>query len=407
MGSPRVITGAMSTADLLSALRSTTAAQFMLRAKADGCTLTATLEDESPTDPGDRKNGVDVFTRLMEEADIITRADRTAGIQADTMATMLERAGRVLTTEWAWRQYRKAQGEGIRAIASADNAPGGAMRPFFDLPGLTQDMLEPAIPVAELLASEQGIPSNVFRKMVLTEPTAPQKRLVRVGEGGPIPVTQLQVTQGTINMYKFGRGLEITDEARRRERLDRVAVMIALMAIQNENDKAAAILEVLVNGDESGYGAATNYNLTALDSGTSANNLTLKAWMAWLGKWDNPYIATHVLAQEAGALSVKLLNTGSANLRLEVLPPGYSAIVRPINPRINPTVALGQTSDAPSGKLVGFDARVSVERVFEIGAATEENERFANRQTEAIYFTEVEGYQLLNDNGNKTLNLAA
>lgn len=398
---------AMGTADLLAALRSDRAVGFMRRAKEGGCSLTAVLEEESPTDREDRRRGVDIFTRLMEEADIVTRSDRSAGVQADTLGDMLERAGRALTAEWAWRQYRKAQGEGIRAIASADNTPGSAMRPYFDNSMLVQDMLEPAIPVSEILASEQGIPSNVFRKMILTEPTAAQKRLVRVGEGGPIPVTQLTVGQGTINMYKFGRGLEITDEARRRERLDRVAVMIALMAIQNENDKIAAILDVLVNGDDASYGAATNYNLTALDSGTTANNLTLKAWMAFLGKWDNPYIATHVLSQEAGSLALKLLTTGTANLRLEVLPPGYSAIVRPINPRVNPTVALGQTSDAPSGKLVAFDARVSIERVYEIGAASEENERYASRQSEAIFFTDVEGYHVLNKNGNKTLNLAS
>lgn len=399
--------GAMGAADLLAALKSNRAAEFMGRAKEDGCTLTAILNDEMQIDRADLRAGNDAFTRLMEEADVIARSLPEDGIYADTMGDLMERGGRVLTVEWAWRQYRRAQGHAIRAIASADNTPGSAMRPYVELPGLTQDALEPAIPVSELLASEQGIESNVFRKMVLTEPTAAEKRLVRVGEGGPIPVTQIRVSANTINMYKFGRGLEITDEARRRERLDRVAVMIGLMAIQNENDKVAAIADVLVNGDESGYGAATNYNLTSLDSAASAGTLTAKAWMAFLGKWSSPYMATTALAREADALQVKLLNTGTANLPLSVWPAGWVASVRPINPRLNGTVALGQTDDAPANKIVAFDRRVAVERVFEIGAATEENQRFANRQTEAIYFSEVEGFQLLNDNSNKTLTISA
>lgn len=397
--------GAMGAAALLTALRTPNASRFLVDSKRQGCSLSAILDDQLEIDSADKRQGVDAFQRLMEEADIVSRSVPEAGVYADTMGDLIERAGRALTVEWCWRQYRRGQGvTGQRSFASStENLASSAMTPYAEASMLTQDMLMPQIPIAEVIASEQGIDSDSFRKIILTEPTAAEKRLVRVGEGAPIPVTKLQVSDGIISMYKFGRGLEITDEARRRERLDRVAIMIQLMAVQNEIDKLAAIIDVMVNGDAAGYGAATSYNLTTLDAAATAGTLTAKGWMAFCGKWDNPYIATHALAPEAMALQLKLLNTGSANLRLEVLPPQYVATVRPINPRINPTVALGQTADAPANKILAFDRRVTVERLFEIGAATEENTRYVERQAEAVFFTEVEGFHILDRNGPKLL----
>ena len=400
--------GAMGASDLLSALRQPQASRFLAESKRQGCSLSAILNDEMQIDAADQRAGVDAFSRLMEEADIISRSIPENGVYADTMGDLVERAGRALTVEWMWRQYRRGQGQGQRTVSvSGQNLPGSAMTPYAEASGLTQDMLEPQIPIAEVIASEQGITSDSFRKMILTEPAAAAKRFVRVGEAAPIPLTTLRVSDGIISMYKFGRGLEISDEARRRERLDRIAVQIQLMAVQNEIDKLAAIIDVLVNGDAAGYGAATSHSLTTLDAAASAGTLTVKGWMAFTGKWDNPYIATHALAPEAMSLQLKLLNTGSANLPLSVLPPNHVALVRPINPRVNPTIALGQTADAPANKIVAFDRRVTVERLYEIGAATEENTRYVERQTEAVFFTEVEGYQILDRNGAKILNVAS
>lgn len=403
---------AIGVPDLLEQLRQPTAIKFFKDAKANKRTPSAHLDYLIEVDEADRKRGMDGFALLQEEAGVISRSIPEDGIYADSVQDYLDKAGRAMFVEWGWRQYRKAQaavsGPGAqRAIVSTDFLAGSPMRPYADDTMLIQDAFQPAIPISEVIASERGLTTNVFRKMVLTEPTAAQKRLHRVGELAEIPKTTLTVGSTTINMYKFAGGLEISDEATRRESMDRIATMVQLMAVQNDIDKLAAIIYVLVNGDEGGGNAATNYNLTALDTATTANNLTVKGWISFLGKWHNPYIMTHVLTREAGALSLKLLNTGTANLPTTTMPGGYVSNLRPINRNLPATIGLGETDDAPANVLLGFDRRVAVERLFEIGADTQETERYVSRQAEAVFFSEVEGYQVPNRNASKTLTLSA
>lgn len=403
---------AVGTRDLLEQLRQPTSIRVFKDAKERKRTVSAHLDDIIDVDQSDRERGMDAFALLLEEAGVVSRSIPQQGIYADSVQDFLDRAGRAMFVEWGWRQYRAAQAGQYtqatqRAIASTDFLAGSPMRPYADDTMLAQDAFQPAIPISEVIGSERGLTTNVFRKMVLTEPTAAQKRLVRVGELAEIPKTQLTVGSATINMYKFARGLEISDEATRRESMDRIATMVQLMAVQNDIDKLAAIIDVMVNGDEGGGNAATNYNLTTLDSSTTAGNLTVKAWISFLGKWKNPYIMTHAITREAGALAVKLLNTGSANLPTTTIPGGYVSNIRPINRNLPATIGLGETDDAPADVILGFDRRVAIERLFEIGADTQETERYVSRQSEAVFFSEVEGFSVPNRNAAKTLTLSA
>lgn len=401
---------AVGVRDLLTQLQGPGAVRFFHDAKAKRRSMTAHLTDLIGVDDADRSAGADGFTLLMEHADVVSRSIPEEGIYADDVSTFLERAGRALFVEWGWRQYRRAQAAiGQRAIASTDFLAGSPMRPYADDTMLIMDDFQPAIPVNEVLAANRGVNTNAFRKMILTEPTAAAKRLVRVGELAEIPKTTITVGSALINMYKFGRGLEISDEATRRESLDRVATMVQLMAVQNDIDKLAAIIDVMVNGDEGGGNGATNYNLTTLDSTTTANNPTPTAWYAFRNKWQNPYTMTHLLMTEAVATPIQLLNTGSANLPLSMLPAGlgFGPQLVPINPNLGASIRFGITADAPTGKVLGFDRRAAIERLFEIGADTQETERYVSRQSEAVFFTEVEGYLVRSANATKTLDLAA
>jgi hypothetical protein len=104
-----------------------------------------------------------------------------------------------------------------------------------------------------------------------------------------------------------------------------------------------------------------------------------------------------------------MLNTGSANLPLAMFPAGLGLApqLSQINPNLGNTIRFGITSDAPANKLLGFDRRAAIERLFEIGADTEETERYVSRQSEAVFFSEVEGYIVRSKNATKVLNLAA
>lgn len=395
----------LGTPDLLRTL----SPQMFRRAKEHRRNLSGWLELVSTTDDADRKSGLDAFERLIREAGVITRSLPDHGIYADTFGEFMDAPnGRVLFTEWAWRQYRRSQ-QSVqqRALSSLDFAVGTAMRPYTDDTTIIMDDLRPAIPVAEVLSRSEGIEGNSFRGLYLTEPTAAQKRFVRVGELAEIPKVTITVGQHTIDMFKYGRGLELSYEVMRRESLDRLRTMIQLVAVQNEIDKLATIIDVLVNGDGNANTAATSYNLTTLDPAAVAGTLSLKGWIAFQEQWENPYMMSHALQQRAVNTQIKLLNVGSANLPLAMLPVGVLGNVTDINRRTADNVRIGATADAPTLKIVGFDRRFAIERLFEIGSETEETERYASRQSEALYLTEVEGYRVLNRNAAKILDVAA
>ena len=69
----------------------------------------------------------------------------------------------------------------------------------------------------------------------------------------------------------------------------------------------------MVNGDGNANMVATSYNLTILDSSTSAGTLIRLAWISFIAKWKNPYVFMHMLTREAGVIVVMDLNSGSVN----------------------------------------------------------------------------------------------
>lgn len=396
----------MGTADLLQRMREPGAFEFFRQAKDGQRSLSHLLEQLSPTDAGDT-SGLDAFGRLMREADIVVRSIPEEGVYADSYDTFIERAGRTLFAEYGWRQYRRAK-RAVRApLLSGDNLAGGVLRPYVDDQTLIRDGLQPAIPLSEIIAGERGIQGNLFRGIYLNEPAAAQKRFVRIGEAAEIPKVTITLGQKNIDVYKFGRGIELSYEVMRRESMDRIGTIIQEMSVQAEIDKVAVLIDVMVNGDGNANTAATNYNLTTLDSATSAGILTRHAWISFVAKWKNPYRLTHVLTREAGAIALMDLNSGSANLPANMVQAQYMPMFRPINPNTNPVVGLGQTDDAPADTIIGFDRGWAVERIYEIGAEIQETENYASNQTQALFFTENEGFQVRSKNAAKTLSLAA
>src|SRR5690606_21094659 len=95
-----------------------------------------------------------------------------------------------------------------------------------------RDGFQPAIPLSEIIAGERGIEGNLFRGIYLNEPSAAQKRFVRIGEAAEIPKVTITLGQRQIDLYKFGRGIELTYEVMRRESMDRVATIVQEMSVQ-------------------------------------------------------------------------------------------------------------------------------------------------------------------------------
>lgn len=401
----------MGAAELLRAMKG---GELYRQAAKAGMSLSRFLEREDPS--ARYKDGTDAFTRLVREAKIVTRSDAYGSFFADEFGAFDKNdETRALVPEWAARQWRRVaygaprpQAQGRAVFLSDDTALNSGLRPYFEEPEvLSNPQVEPAIPLNELVATTRPVTGDAYRATYLTY-SAAQARLVRVSEAADMPRVKLTTSERTVRLYKYGRVLEMSYEALRRIRIDEVALYIAMLAVQAEVDKVAAVLDVIVNGDGNSGTAATNYNLTTLDSAATPGQLSLKGWLAFKMKFTNPYMITTALTQEAVALQMQLLNVGSANVPL-VMVQGMSGFgsFTPINRQLRDQVALGYTSDAPANTIVGFDRRFAVRRLVEVGSSIQEIERWVTRQVEGLAISEVEGYSVLDPNASKTLTVNA
>lgn len=397
-----------------------------VRAKEEGKTLSALLEDVDPTlEYNSGSAGLDAFDRVMLAAGIRAKSDEVRGIWAsqfgDFAKTKEDKNGAALAGEWINRVWRTVKYGGKRrdysrvedafnrlTFGSDDLGVGSIYRPYVEAAGLRSRQITPSIPISALVATTSTIDQNTYRAAYLSEPTTTQLRMVRVPEGAEIPRTKIATRQQVVYLQKYGRAIESTYEALRRVPIDMVAILIARIALQAEEDKVGTIADVIINGDGNSGTAAQNVNLTTLDPATTANNLTLLAWMAYLLKFPGPYRLTTVLAQDTAALKLLTVNAGTANPYMSQVASNFGmGAITPINPEFSGAVQLGRTTWAPASKFVGFDARFTVERVVEAGADISETQRWILNQTEVLTITEVEGYAIMDANGSWIANLAA
>lgn len=373
----------------------------------DSPTLSRVLEYASPSENGE----LDAFGRCLREAGILTRSNPQAGIWASPGSEFFERgpANRALYTEFFARHWRRVSfaDRAQRAILlDSAGTPGSWQRPYTDGPAYWEQQIAPAIPLAELVAMTTPISGDLYRSLYM-EYDAAQLRQFRVGESAELPIATIEAREHTITLQKFGRGLRTSYENLRRMRVDKLAFYIQLAAVQSEVDKLAAALNIIINGDGNTDTAAATHNLTTLDTAASAGTLTIKGWLAFKLKFVNPYALTTGIMQEAVALQLITLNSGSANVPLANLNMG--GMVQQLTP-INQTsdgVRYGWDSNAPSLKIVGFDRRFAIEQLTEIGANIAEMERFITNQTQVLTMSEVSGFGTLDPTAALILDVNA
>src|SRR5688500_18167720 len=88
------------------------------------------------------------------------------------------------------------------------------------------------------------------------------------------------------------------------------------MSERSEVHTLAAALTVLVSGDGNSGSAATEIDMTDMDSGATPGTLSLEAWLYFRLQFAPPYSPTTALMTQATALQLIMLNVGTANLPL-------------------------------------------------------------------------------------------
>lgn len=380
-----------------------------------GQTLTQWLSRQLPP-PTVEDKGLDPFQRLLKAANLPTRSMPWEGIQAvtyDQFCSAEKGAGRALFPEFMSRQFRALsypqRAHQSRAYMSTDSVVGTLENAYVDnLTPQWDTQLTAAIPLSELVARTEGISGTTYRSYFL-QSDATQQSMARVAEGTEIPRFKLKGGDVFIQLMKFGAALQVTYEELRRMRIDKISYHLQRMAVQNEVNKVNKAIDVLINGDGNANTAASVVNLTTLDPDASAGDaITIKAWVAFQMLFDNPYALTTVLGPNNDVLNLLMMTAGTPTAPLYRLQNGNAfGTFTPINQSLSGAVRVGWTPEVGSLKLLGFDARYALERVYEIGSNINEVDRFITSQEEVMTMTEVEAFAVLDRNAARVIDLNA
>ncbi len=379
-----------------------------------GMNLSTYLETIDPS--AEYRDGLDAFQRQLLVADIRVKGDLANGLPAHPVERFWNSAKpgtEVLFPEWVNRVYRGVmfgalRPDQVQSRFYQSSAPiSEVLYPNFIEQQVRQKRIAPAVPLSAILAFTQTIDSAAYVSHYLTDDTD-ERTMKRVAEGAEVPTAILTGSDHTIRLKKYGRKLRATYESIRRTPIDRLALHLALLAVQAEADKVTTALDVIVNGDGNASTAATNYNLTALDAAAVPSTLTLKGYLAWRMKWKNPYNCDVVICQEEEALESLMLNLGSANVPFYMLAGTWGiGGFAPINPNLGTTGIGWIEMAALAHKMVGIDSRFGLEMVVEAGATLTETDRLISTQFNEIVMTESLGFAVFDQNANKTLDANA
>jgi hypothetical protein len=256
-------------------------------------------------------------------------------------------------------------------------------------PLIAQDIL------SQIVAVRTPIVGSDYRSIYIND-TAAQRRMVRVAEGTNIPKTTITTSEKSIPVLKYGRGLGASYEYFRRVQIDKFAILMRRMAMQNNLDKANAAMLTLINGDGNSN-PATNYNQSTLDTGVVP---TYAGFLAFTMKFF-PYKCDVLVGNE-----VSLVKFLTAN-RPSVDPFQVLALLQN-NQMVSQQVRLPQgiytdvnlilLPDMTDGVIVGLSKDFALEEVTEIGSNIIDVESYAHNQSREMYITENIAYaKLLNE----------
>jgi hypothetical protein len=394
-----------------------------------GLNVSQLLQREDPDDlykEDEVLRHLDAFERVLYHAGIRTRWVPELGWSPSTWEEATKTAElRAMMPEWASRIYRNTVYRRLQPVSPSDSLPtvdkGRAILLAGDaalntLANQYQDNFEmratrlaPPIPLASIVARTTPITTDAYRTLYVIDALGTDAyRMKRVVQGTDIPTTTLVTGEHTMRIHKYGRAILTTYEQLRRMTIDRIGFLFARMAVQTEADKVGEVIGIIVAGDGNANTAAVVLNQTALDVGSAAGALTLRAWLTAKIRFTVAYRADTVIAQEVPTLQLLLLpfNTINGTPLLAEPSPRIGTIV-PINDQFGGAIQYGVSADAPALKMVLFDSTQTVEQVVEVGGNVAEVDRFIRDQTQLFTITEVVGYGIIDPNAARVVNVNA
>lgn len=389
------------------------------KANRAATTLEDILEQEDDSsewgDTPERKAGA--FGRVIAASGVRFKSNPVEGLWATRIEDVWgDPIARALIPAWSASVWRRARSggysvqvrPGTRAVSnlmgSDEFGLGTIFRPYVDAAGIYGQDLTPGLRLDDLVAFESSINGDSVRRAFMTDPVQANVRLSRITEKADIPRSNIDLTESSTRLYKYGRGIEMSYEAVRRVPVDKVGMFIAQAAVQVEADRVAQAIDIAINGDGEAGSSADNFTQAALDTGSVP---TVKGFLAFKSKWKDPYALNLIVAREAELVNLQMLqmpnNTPFFQQVNGELGFGGLTPLRAINGQ---TVFFAQNDAVAAGVYLGLDTRYAIERITEAGSNIQETMRFIERQTEALFFTENDGFGLLDPRSNKTWSMS-
>lgn len=399
-------------------------------------TVSQMLEADDPTDTRDENDplrAIDAFERVLAVEGIIVHDMPDSGVRGTTWEEMHASDQRkAMLPELMARFYRRAARLSPAAkqilatvdeatltpqkratLLSGDAAVGGLVNPWYDAPEIRAPRLVPPVPLDAIVARVTALDGEGYRTLYIVDDLATDAyRMKRVGEGAEIPATSLVTGEHNIRIQKYGRAIRATYEQLRRQRIDRIAFLIARMAVMAEKDKVNDAVKTVISGDGNANTASVVIAQTNLHPTSPAGTLTLRAWQTFKLRFSLTYAPDVVLGTEASLTQLLNLPVGSGAgvIPLGLMPANAFGVVGPINDYLAGGVRYGLLSVADGLtdlQLVSFQSDMTLEMVTEVGGNVSEVERYINNQTQLLTLTEVVGWGIIDPNSSKILNINA
>jgi hypothetical protein len=248
-------------------------------------------------------------------------------------------------------------------------------------------MLADAI-LSDLVAVETNIDSDTYRGLNWTDVEADQQ-LKEVLEGAKLPTTKITTADTVVYVKKFGRMLEATYEALRRQQINVVSLMLQRIGQRMQLDETDWAIQTLIAGDGNTGSAITNANDIDADvQGTLDYDELTKLYLAF----GSGYQMTTAVCRQANIRTILNMSefkdpmAGFSFQRNGVLPGPMGATWR----RWDSTGATAFTALS----VLAIDSRYALQQVTEQGVTTEAD-RLIDCQIERTAISKTSGFKKL------------
>ena len=238
---------------------------------------------------------------------------------------------------------------------------------------------------SDLIAGEEAVTqTKVTMPHINMSDAAPE----RVNEAETIPIGTASFGQRDVTLHKIGKGIRLSDEVLRYVSLNILSVFLQDMGVQLGLGQDTALIDALVNGDES----ADAFTAPVIGVANTTDGITYKDLLrAWLRMGALGRSPSAMLSNEAAALDILLMDEFK----------GWSPNTNGAHKNLNVRVPIPQTQNffvhgnAPSGtKLVLVDSMAAAIKLNATSLLVE-SERIASNQINGTYATITTGFARL------------